>query len=235
MNKKVLGFNIFCLVGFLLTLKLGFWQLDRFNFKNELLENYAIQREKPVLFNNQIEGGLIEEYIGRAVEFSGYYLREPTILLENQIKNGKAGYLQFNIFCFHDKNVCVLKEVDWLVASYDRTNIPYLSNLFLEDKKIVGFVKKPVIPLKLSGYQEEYLPQGIIRLQYLDVDFISASLGVKLESLVITNEDNNNIGLSAEKHMSYAVQWFLLSLVVVIYWSFWGVSLIRKRVWKNKQ
>lgn len=230
------------LIGMLLTVlaiailvKLGFWQLDRANQKEQFFADYAQRGQQTVQLNNTITP---QDAIPRfaQVTISGAFLPDY-LLLDNQVQEGQVGYhvvglLQADI---HDQPRIVMVNLGWVPLGKSREDRPQL--------------KLPRQPLTLTGYF--YLPelnsvwganahlvehqQKPVRVQQLNASVIGNALQLPIEPYVVLLSEQEEIGwprawqpqvMTPEKHRAYAWQWFSLALACLLV--FWFASRSKK-------
>ncbi len=96
-RKVSLGLLVFALFVSVLFTRLGIWQLDRAEQKRETLAEFERRADASELDLNRMfsmDGGSMW---GRYASVTGHYIG-PTILLDNQIYEGRAGYFVYTAF-----------------------------------------------------------------------------------------------------------------------------------------
>ncbi|GAA3912135.1 SURF1 family protein [Litoribacillus peritrichatus] len=191
---------IFMLLVIALGIRLGVWQLDRADQKEQ-----ALKLEQ----NRQVQ--LI----------SGKFLASPIILLDNQHAHGKVGYEVIQFFSPSGSGQKILVNRGWVPAHSQRSVIPPLERP--SDVKVSLPLKQHTLSTRSPSHNTEWLTKDILRVQAINPELLSTLNQPRLDYLrlqshntaLTTNHWINN-QMAPEKHMGYAVQWFLLTAVAAI-------------------
>tara|TARA_X000000950_G_C13815664_1_gene619700 strand:- start:93 stop:764 length:672 start_codon:yes stop_codon:yes gene_type:complete len=202
---------IIVLVVFLVLL--GQWQLNRAAEKKQIIKSLSGTVESTSINTiNKRQPGTYQKIILT----NGYWLKEKFIK-RNIVRDNELGSQVYGIYCQQD--ICLIINKGWLSKHYDSV----LSKNVTLDSSITGILRplpyvfiKEKMPIKyFSGY-------GMI--VSLDKAFLSEMIGKKLipfELLVNSNDQYFQQSivmptLSVARHYGYAVQFYLLALVVII-------------------
>jgi len=202
-----------------LFIRLGYWQLSRAEEKEAQflqLQTYAKQPAitiPPTLVD-------LEGIKFRRAEVRGYLVAELTVLLDNKVYNGVAGYHVLTPLRIENSNMHVLVNRGWIAAGANRMELPKV-NTPAGHISIIGTVISPDIKtialstdqvsgkvwqnFELARYQEmvDIVLQPIMLLQDENVDWVADGLIRKWE-----RPDSGSA-----KNFGYAVQWFSLAVV----------------------
>jgi len=236
------SFRMSKLIGMLLTVlaiailvKLGFWQLERANQKEQFFADYEQRGQQTVQLNNSMNP---QETIPRftQVTVSGEFLADY-LLLDNQIQAGQVGYHVVGLLQADMDNASriVMVNLGWVPLGKSREVRPQL--------------QIPQQPLTLTGYF--YLPelnsvwganahlvehqQKPVRVQQLNASVIGNALQLPIEPYVVLLSEQEEMGwprawqpqvMTPEKHRAYAWQWFSLALACLLV--FWFASRSKK-------
>jgi len=206
-----------------LLIGLGFWQLDRAEQKQVLLDSWqqAVPSQILPLEHEMTRGGY------KAVILKGVFERERYFLLDNRVRKGRAGYEAVALFTV-DSGRNVLVNLGWVLASQDRGVLPEVE-VPKGQQTISGSVR--VIEKGFALLGDDLAGEGWPKvIQQLDVETISSRLVTGIEPLEIRLTDQLVPGLDLnwpvvnmkpEKHLGYAVQWFAMafSLLCLLVWS----------------
>ena len=208
---------------------LGLWQLDRADEKLKIQNDFKSQLSKPYVNLGQLDKS--PKRYTKVESFGSFF--EPYFLLDNVVFNKKAGYLVFSPFLFGENVVLVNRG--W-VDNYSRQKFPKITTP-KEKINISGYVKYPMKLLELSNSNitnnEPYI------LQNLDINKISNILNKDVYPFYINLESGSDYGFqylvekNENKHLThymYAGQWFLFTLVGIIFL----IILNRSRGKKNE-
>lgn len=223
-RAKWIGFFLLVSFFFSLTLFLGFWQLERAQQKEA---SQAFASENSALPSSQWRQATHDQLIN----LSGKYDARFQFLLDNKPFEGQAGYDLLVPFIGRVEGDDVLFWVNlgWIKASVDRqvlarTSLPnesinILARVYLPSKKV----------FRLSDNQFDN-PSWPKRVQYFDSAFFAATAGFDSMELISAYElrlEDHQPGLqvrrwlpelvmSPDKHVAYAVQWFLLAFALIV-------------------
>lgn len=220
------GFVLLVLAVITLMVGAGFWQLDRARQKTAMLQAF----DKASLADSlAVAGGLPppEEIRYRQVRINGSYITDTQLLLDNRVfadesGNKRVGYEVLTPFRTRD-GVLLLVNRGWTPGGDDRRVLPDV-DIDTREREIIGIVDTPQKSFSLGGIDADTLWPRVI--QYIDY----AALTERLEAsnlypaiLMLAPEDESGFGRNWKpvfegpmKHYSYATQWFLMSLAVVI-------------------
>ena len=221
--KPTLIPSLITFIVFPLLLSLGFWQLNRANYKEALEMDFAAQLNLPYAPIEQLD--LSEKNVRyRRVSATGRYDGTHQILLDNQVLNGQPGYHVFTPLRFEDSAQAVLVNRGWVPLGTSRQQLPVID---VTDAKVTlrGQLAQPANPgMRLTNPNDAQWPQVV---QYLDYDEMAAALGYALAPVVILlDPDMSNgyqrywrptpVGFGPERHQGYAVQWFALAATLLV-------------------
>jgi len=200
---------------------LGQWQLERKQQKEELLELYA---NAPQFEYPQVDG-LNLPYA--RVQLTGQYDRNWQLLVDNKVFNGRAGVHVLTLF--HPTfGKPVLVNRGWLPLGPDRSILPDVPTP--ENRtQISGMLVNPSEdgvrigePQKLAGLAMPML------VTYLSMSEVSSALDGKVSQQLLQLDARDTSGfqdrgwkptvMMPAQHGAYALQWFSLSLAIVVIW-----------------
>ena len=218
---------------------LGFWQLERADYKRGLEDAYFDQlgslavplpTEQPDDFSR--------------VKVAGHY-RDPHYLLDNQIKDGKPGYWVLTPFETTTAGV-VLVNRGWVAQGATRADLPELPPTPIGETMLKAMVwpDTGLLPLFGAGPLERLTPPWV-RLQRLDWELLvplykshveqhieqrpgrqSALRAVELRLEAgqpgVLKPAPQTIQFGIARHVGYAVQWFGLAIALVICFIVYG-------------
>jgi surfeit locus 1 family protein len=204
-----------------LTLWLGNWQSDRAATKRSLQARYdAATREAPI----HVSAALLERdsVLYRKLEVQGVFDDAHSILIDNRVRGGVAGYHVLTPLKISGSQLAILVNRGWVVAGRTRDQIP--------------FVPAPSGMVKLEGmavdphsrYMElsHAAPQGRV-WQNLDLARYVAITHLKLQPVLLLQTSATTDGLQRDwprpdtgvsMHLSYAFQWYSLATTLAVLW-----------------
>lgn len=207
-------------------ISLGFWQLDRAEFKDTLQQNIEQRKNLPAVEIRELPSS-IDERRYQPVKFTGEFDVGHSFLLDNRTVKGRVGYHVFTPVKISDSvnNVkSILIARGFVEMGRSRDLLPEIT-LPQGESEIHGLLDMPppvALVLAEDIHQSESWPMV---LQYVDLAELSTMLGYELYDMVIwLNEgeagsleyDLPVLNLNAAKNNGYAFQWFALSLALLI-------------------
>lgn len=212
--------TLITLVAVVIMFGLGEWQLQRAESKRERLS--SIEQRQTLSPFTVAEINLMQGDI-RDLPFSatGTIYAEQYFLLDNKINLGQVGY--HVIAPLQTSEGVLLVNFGWIKAGLTRQQLPN--------------IKLPIGSLKLSGITSTPSNNPMINetvsaeqswpvlIQQIDISLMSQFVNDPvLPYLMLLNpshefgwvRDWNAVVMSPEKHLGYAIQWFLLAVACVI-------------------
>ncbi len=208
-------------------ISLGFWQLGRADQKYAAR---ALREQRMTQPPRQLSpaDADVDTMLARHVNTTGRFDLQHQFLLQNQVYRAQPGYQVYTPLRLGG-NAAVLVDRGWVPAQPGTHEQPDLSG----ETESVTFTAvvdtPPSIGLKL-GAPDAGAQQWPRQVQYLDLDWAQRLLGYRLLPYVLlpidlpargmvhnrTPEHIGERGMPPEKHISYAVQWFALSLALIV-------------------
>ncbi|MDM7862043.1 SURF1 family protein [Alteromonas sp. ASW11-36] len=195
-------------------LRLGFWQLERMDYKQQRLADLADrQTREPV--DLVTLNSYPYELADIPVAFVGTPDENRLLLLDNRIVDGQVGY---EVLAFAETNVgSVLVNYGWIKAPATRDQLPVI-DIAAGQQVFEGNVVIPNINpvVRETATQNSEFP---LRIQQLDLDRIAQLTNTNLQPFVIALAQQNStfinnwrpVVMAPEKHLGYAIQWFGLA------------------------
>ena len=237
MRHRAIAFAIF-IFGFATLVTLGFWQLHRAEEKRVRYETF-IERLKidPMPLDLIKHDEAADDYLWRQTEVRGHYI-DTQILLDNRINKRIVGYEVITPFTL-DGGRTVLINRGWVPLHGKREVVPKLP---IPDGRVTlkGYIgPEPVVGIELPGGSDapEHLSPNTLRFQRPSITHIGKVIEMKLwPTLIYLDEESPGAlvvdwtppGDGSNRHSAYAVQWFAMSGVVVIF-GLWFLSVRRER------
>ncbi len=195
-----------------LCIKAGFWQLDRAHQKEELIRVLTVGESLLTsgsdMLSQQVESGTHQ------VQLTVYRdTATPLRFLDNRIQDRVAGYEVFTEATSSDGSVRVLVNLGWVPGPKRRDELPTIEIPTVFELKGLWV---PITDSYLMSESDTETLGDAQRVQSL-TDLIKTNLlsGMVLaEGLLPRNANGPKPRLGPETHYGYAVQWFLLALVL---------------------
>ena len=195
-----------------LCIKAGFWQLDRAYQKEELIRVLTVGESLLTsgsdMLSQQVESGTHQ------VQLTVYRdTATPLRFLDNRIQDRVAGYEVFTEATSSDGSVRVLVNLGWVPGPKRRDELPTIEIPTVFELKGLWV---PITDSYLMSESDTETLGDAQRVQSL-TDLIKTNLlsGMVLaEGLLPRNANGPKPRLGPETHYGYAIQWFLLALVL---------------------
>lgn len=234
-----------------ITARLGWWQVTRGQTKAALHAQITQRMAEPPLALAELpqDAAGLAERLYRRVELQGEWLPEHTIYLDNRQMRGRPGFFVVTPLRLGGGDA-VLVQRGWLPRHpVDRSAVPPLATE-AGVVRLSGRLAPP--PSRL--YEFDTAASGAIR-QNLDLAAHAAAIGVTLRPYSVLQLDDGAVGGAAEpappagpdgaapallrdwpqpqadvhKHYAYALQWFLMSVVIAGLYVWFRILLPRRR------
>jgi len=201
----------------------GFWQLDRADQKQAILDDFAsaaAAEHRSELVPDETAGAL------RFSSFSltGRYVPGKQVLLDNMTDGGTNGYQVLTAFRAGNRYVMVNRG--WIRASGDRRVLPDVS-IGGEKRTIIARLNRfpsPGLRLEQPAGPAASLP---VRLLFPDRDALQQQLSIELPDYQLQLDPGQPDGFlrvwkavnsGPEKHFGYAFQWFSFAALACIFY-----------------
>jgi len=212
-----------------LLISLGFWQLDRADEKRAIEDQIASANSGDVENVTSVEFLKDKEYYH--VRLQGSYVGDKQFIYDNQIVDQISGYYVLTPFILKGASKAVLINRGFIPWSGRRDK---LANVDIGEK--LTEVKVQIsIPIKRMELKvSETTGDFPVLIQALDLDEMSSIASLDFASVVgLLNPESENGFVrqwepytgSIERHIGYAIQWFLMAFVL----AFIGIRLAIKQ------
>ncbi len=212
-----------------LLVSLGFWQLDRADEKRAIEDQIANATAAAVEIVDATE--LIEDKEYYHVRLQGTYINDKQFIYDNQIVDQVSGYYVLTPFFLKDDSKALLVNRGFVPWNGRRERLADI-NIAEKLTEVKVQISKPVkrVELKPSEITNDFP----VLIQALDLNEMSAIAAIDFVSVVgLLSPDSENGFVrqwepytgSIERHVGYAIQWFLMAIVL----AFIGVRLALKQ------
>lgn len=212
-----------------LLLSLGFWQLYRAELKQQWLDQQQTRSHQQIQLS-EINSNNINELRYQRLSISGVYDVSHQLLIDNQIREGKAGYLVLTPLKFAADRPAILVNRGWIVADPNRQRLPNV-NIDTAQVTISGRLNHfPSVGIELAG-ADKLSDSWPTVVQVVKTEAVAKKLGYRLFALQIELDPQQAQGyrrdwlapviLLPQQHRAYAVQWFALALTLTLLF-FWN-------------
>ena len=220
MNYRLLVPSILILATMAFLASLGFWQLDRADQKRTI--EASIQKANTgvvELIVNQNEL-LNKEYY--EVRLQGSYISDKQFIYDNQIVDQASGYYVLTPFVLKGQSNAIMINRGFIPWNGRRDQLADIA-VDSTSREIKIQVSNPIkrIELKTSDISNQF-PVLIQAIDFDVIEEISSTSFVDVIGLLDPSSDDGFVRKwepytgSIEKHIGYAIQWFLMALVLGI-------------------
>lgn len=230
-GTHLLLLGLLALLGVVVTVMLGNWQSARAREKAQLQARYEAARSSPavVLDARAYDAASV---LFNLVQAHGRFLEQHTILLDNRLRKGIAGYEVVTPLSL-DGRRAVLVNRGWVRAPQDRASQPEVT-VSAGEVSLIGLA----LPIS-TRYVELSRNTVSGRLwQNLDFERYRQQTGLDLLPLVLQQQDPGSDGLDRDwprpdlridTNRSYALQWYTLAAAIAISYVIYYVRSKRRR------
>ncbi len=204
-----------------LTTWLGLWQLDRARQKDETRTRVDELRRAPAIV---IAPGAADaaDYHLRQVVAEGVFDPASTIFIDNKVYRGVAGYEVVTLLKLEGGRLPVLVNRGWVAGGLTRDTLPEVP-LPQDVVRVEGIA---TIPSERVLELSDRTIDGK-RWQNLNLDRYEELFAVEIQPFIVRQQ--NDLGDSlvrdwtlpgsgADKHRAYAVQWFALAILTLVFY-----------------
>ena len=210
-NKALTAFSVVFVTIFIL---LGFWQIERAEFKASLIQEFELEQSKAP----KAISGSFKQW--SKVFIDGFYDPTQQVLIDNQIKDGMVGYKIYTPF-YYEQDQAIFVDRGWISQGRTRNDLPNV-NFNATKSRIVGSLVKPEKEV-LAG-AELLTNEWPLVSQTKSPSIIQQAYDKKFSDMVLILDPgsqfiNEYVALTPfvitpTKHYGYALQWFTMSLVL---------------------
>lgn len=215
--------TVFALLGLALLLSLGSWQLRRAEEKRHVQAAFEAQQMAAPIDVLQLPERPAQY---TRLHMRGHYDNARTFLLDNRIVHGRFGYEVLTVFIPAANEKVVLVNRGWIEGDPSRMQRPDIA-VVEGEVEISGTVYRDTARFHLvDNAHETNWPKLIQHLQIDDLQQQIASPAFPF--IVRLNEGGAGAyriewqviaeGFGPERHVGYAVTWFVLAFVLMIVW-----------------
>jgi cytochrome oxidase assembly protein ShyY1 len=210
---------------------LGFWQLQRADENRKLQQVAERQRQQqPLPLVPQVENQLIQDVASdtpglwhlQQVSIQGQWL-DRYFLLENQMNEGRNGYHVIGVMKLADGKFLLVNR-GWIIAPSLRSELPAVPSVVQAAIEVGEVYAAPQVLRESPVYAETGWPR---RIGKLNVPGLAHELGLEVLPVVVRLQEGSPsaltarwpvVNISPEKNIAYAIQWFAMSVALVIFY-----------------
>ncbi len=205
---------------FAFLVSLGFWQLERADDKRSIEASIKQANTGSVELIKKEEGLQSKEYY--EVRLQGKYLSDKQFIYDNQIVDQVSGYYVLTPYSLEGQSKAILINRGFIPWNGRRDKLADIV-IGQETREIKVQISKPIKRMELKP--SEVGIQFPVLIQSIDLQDMADRAKVDFSSVIGLLDASASNGFirkwepytgSIEKHIGYAVQWFLMALVLAI-------------------
>lgn len=205
---------------FAFLVSLGFWQLERADDKSSIEASIKQANTGSVELIKKEEGLQSKEYY--EVRLQGKYLSDKQFIYDNQIVDQVSGYYVLTPYALEGQSKAILINRGFIPWNGRRDKLADIV-IGQETREIKVQISKPIKRMELKP--SEVGIQFPVLIQSIDLQDMADRAKVDFSSVIGLLDASASNGFirkwepytgSIEKHIGYAVQWFLMALVLAI-------------------
>ncbi len=213
-----------------LLVSLGFWQLSRADEKRETSAAFDRLRAAPIQELTAQEAGAADY---TRVSVRGELDNARTLLIDNRIRHGRFGYEVVSPLRIAGGEAWVLVNRGWIEGDAGRRSLPVVPAVNGE-VVLRGHLYRDRAGFELAGGDAGSGWPRVV--PHLDFAQLAGELGVELLPFSLRLDADSASALAVEwrivnqgpaQHVGYAVQWFAMSVALVLAWLFASSNLWR--------
>ena len=210
---KIKSLDIFFIFFVLILFSLGTWQTIRLKHKNNLIENLENNLKKnSIYFNTDI-----------SKEYTKVLIKKESLKPEVFLYHLNKGEIGFKVIVPYEVNNTLVVLVDKGWVKKDKINL--IKKSLFNESIIEGYTQK----IKEKGL---FTPDNNSKedfIYFIDIDFLKKKLNKNIYPLLIIQtsktkkdivDNNYQIHLS-NNHLQYAITWYGLALVTIIFFLYY--------------
>ena len=220
MSLRFLLPSILITTTFAFLVALGFWQLDRADEKRGIEASIKLANTGSVELI--VEEGSLKNKEYYEVRLQGKYLSDKQFIYDNQIVNQVSGYYVLTPYALEGQSKTILINRGFIPWNGRRDKLADI-DIGQDAREIKVLISKPIKRMELKP--TEIGIQFPILIQSIDLQDMASLASVDFSSVIGLLDPSASNGFvrkwepytgSIEKHIGYAVQWFLMALVLAI-------------------
>jgi len=238
--------TILVIIAALVMIRLGIWQLDRLAGRRAFNEQVLSQIDEPPLpMTNDVVAGDLEAWEFRTVQIEGEYDLANALVLGNQVWEDQMGVHLLTPLKIANTEAAILVDRGWIpFEDWENRNL----NAYDETGtiQVEGMLRVTQTKLGLRDCLDETAGEAPFQVWCLALDGIAAHLpydllpvyliqGPEGEQIAPPYRAIPQIEISEGPHLSYAIQWFTFSAILLIGYPFFVNREVKARERKARE
>lgn len=212
--------TLLAVAGFALMVSLGNWQMRRADEKLARQAQFDARQAVTLALPAQLVKA--DQYEWARISARGEFVAAKTVLLDNKIAHGKAGYQVLTPLQLEGSRLALLVNRGWVAAGSRREILPEIRTP-AGLQQLQGIAVVPTA--RFVELSKDATTQDGRVWQNLTLERFRDFSGLQLQPLVMqqTNDTNDGLeraweppNLGADKHRSYALQWYSIAVLILV-------------------
>ena len=212
--------TLLAIAGLALLVSLGNWQMRRADEK--LARQALFDARQTVMLALPVKKVDVEQYEWARISARGEFVAAKTVLLDNKVAHGRAGYQVVTPLRLEGGQVALLVNRGWVAAGSRREVLPAIETP-AGLQQLEGIAVVPTARFVELG-KDAAAADGRV-WQNLTLERSRAATGLDLQPVVMqqTNDTKDGLeraweppNLGADKHRSYALQWYSIAVLILV-------------------
>ncbi len=213
--------TVLAVAGLALMVSLGNWQMGRAEEKLARQAQFDARQAVTLVLPGRLVG--VQEYEWARISVRGEFVAQQTVLLDNKIVHGRAGYQVVTPLRLEGGKLSLLVNRGWIAAGPRREVLPDIKTP-AGPQQIEGIAVVPTARFVELGKDAGKAEQGRV-WQNLTIERFRVFSGLELQPLVMQQTSDTGDGLEraweppnlgADKHRSYALQWYSMAVLILV-------------------
>ena len=212
--------TLLAIAGLALLVSLGNWQMRRADEK--LARQALFDTRQTATLALPAKKVVAEQYEWARISARGEFVAAKTVLLDNKVAHGRAGYQVVTPLRLEGGQIALLVNRGWVAAGSRREVLPAIETP-AGLQQLEGIAVVPTARFVELG-KDAAAADGRV-WQNLTLERAGASTGLDLQPVVMqqTNDTKDGLeraweppNLGADKHRSYALQWYSIAVLILV-------------------
>ncbi|MDR3490742.1 MAG: SURF1 family protein [Gammaproteobacteria bacterium] len=199
---------------------LGVWQLHRFHYKKVLLNNYQARLHAEAIPFSAITNLDVQF---KSVIVQGHFVKNSDMFIQNRLYKGRLGYDVITPFQVTNSKKLLLVDRGWVAESANHT-VPDAA-LQKQVASIMGYLKLLDERQFILGNNISDSTAHSLIMQKIDIAELTKITHADYYPFVLRlavfepngfTRDWTITAVEPERHMGYAIQWFVMAFVLML-------------------
>jgi surfeit locus 1 family protein len=214
---------------------LGNWQLNRYQEKKALVLNYQQRTTAPAEAFSSLADKSETELQFRKITVTGVYINALTILVQNQFYHDQLGYEVLTPLKMKNEKNLLLIDRGWIAKPKDN-QLPVFDEVTGE-QQVTGYIKTLNDYHFILGKNSLDVAARPLILQKVDVAELNKITHDSFYPMMLRLDASQPHGfvrdwvvvnMLPQRHLGYAIQWFLMALVLLIAYASFSYERTKK-------